>query len=79
MNIGLVAIAAAIAIAFGNLASIGEAIVISHAIDGMTRNPEMESKIKSTMFVGVALDESTAIYSLVIAILILFVTGAKAV
>ena len=39
INLGLIAIAAAIAVAFGCLSSIGEAWIISHAIDGMVRNP----------------------------------------
>jgi len=72
------ALAAAIAVAFGCLSAIGESLIICHAIDGMARNPEMQPKLQSTMIIGVALDESTAIYCLVIAILILFVTTSMA-
>lgn len=72
-DLGLCAIGAGIAVGMGCLSAIGESWIICHAIDGMTRNPEMQGKLQSTMIVGVALDESTAIYSLIIAILIIFV------
>ncbi len=72
-DIGLKAIGAAIAVGFGCLSAIGEGLIISHAIDGMSRNPEMQGKLQQTMIIGTALDESTAIYSLLIAILIIFV------
>lgn len=72
-DIGLKAIAAAIAVSFGSLSAIGEGMIISHAIDGMSRNPEMQSKLQQTMIIGTALDESTAIYCLLISILIIFV------
>ncbi|MCH3908908.1 MAG: ATP synthase F0 subunit C [Bacilli bacterium] len=78
MSLGLVAIAAAICVAFGCLSSIGESLICCHAIDGMARNPEMQGKLQSTMIVAVALDESTAIYCLIVAILILFILGSKA-
>ena len=44
----------------------------------MVRNPEMQGKLQSTMIVAVALDESTAIYCLVTAILLIFILGSKA-
>ncbi len=78
MSLGLVAIAAAICVAFGCLSAIGESLICCHAIDGMARNPEMQGKLQSTMIVAVALDESTAIYCLIVAILILFILGSKA-
>lgn len=78
MSLGLCAIAAAISVGLGCLSAIGEAQICSHAIDGMVRNPEMAGKLRSNMIVAVALDESTAIYALVVAILIIFVLGSKA-
>jgi|LAHS01.1.fsa_nt_gb F-type H+-transporting ATPase subunit c len=78
MNLGLCAIGAAICVAFGCLSAIGESWICCHAIDGMVRNPEMQPKLQSTMIVAVALDESTAIYCLVTAILIIFILGGKA-
>jgi F0F1-type ATP synthase membrane subunit c/vacuolar-type H+-ATPase subunit K len=52
--------------------------ICCHAIDGMVRNPEMQPKLQSTMIIAVALDESTAIYCLITAILLIFVLGGKA-
>ncbi len=77
MELGLIAIAAAICVAFGCLSAIGEGMICCHAIDGMVRNPEMEKKLRSTMIIAVALDESTAIYCLIMAILIVFVLGGR--
>ncbi len=77
-DLGLIAIAAAIAVAFGCLSAIGEGWICSSAIKAMSRQPEMQKKLQSTMVLAVALDESTAIYCLVIAILIIFVLGGRA-
>lgn len=78
MSLGLVALGAGLAVGLGGMSAIGEGLIISHAIDSMSRNPEMQPKLQSMMIIGVALDESTAIYALVVAILILFVIGARA-
>ncbi len=72
-DVGLKAIAAAICVAFGMISALGESWIACHTIDGMTRNPEMADKLRSNMIVAVALDESTAIYCLIVAILIIFV------
>ena len=71
-HLGLIAIGAGLAVCTGTFSSIGEAIICSHAIDGMVRNPDQAKNLRSTMILAVALDESTAIYSFVVAILILF-------
>ena len=78
MNLGLIAIGAAICVAFGCLSAIGESRICCHAIDGMVRNPEMQPKLSKTMLLAVALDESTAIYCLITAILLIFILGGKA-
>lgn len=41
----------------------------------VARNPEMRSKIVSTMIIGMAIAESSAIYALVISILLIFVAN----
>ena len=66
------AIAAAIAILGVMPSAFGEGMVCSHALDGMSRNPEMYSKLRTSMILACALVETTAIYSLLISILILF-------
>ena len=78
INLGLVAIGAAIAIFTGGLSSLGESWIACHAIDAMSRNPEQAGKMQSTMILAIALDESCGIYGLIVSILILFVLGARA-
>ncbi|HIA7952694.1 MULTISPECIES: F0F1 ATP synthase subunit C [Legionella] len=64
---------AAIAIAIG---TIGPALAmgraISHALDALARQPEAEKSITRTLFIGLAMIESLAIYCLVIVLIILF-------
>jgi len=52
---------------------IGEGITAAHAVDAMARQPEMEGALLRTMVLGQAIAESTGIYSLLIAIVLLFV------
>mgnify|MGYP003292801080 CR=1 FL=1 len=72
-DVGLRAIAAAIAILSAAGSSIGEGMLVSKAIEGMARNPEMYGKMRSSMIVGAALVETCGIYALLISILIIFV------
>ena len=51
---------------------IGEGNAVGKALEGMARQPEMASTLRSTMIMGCAIAETTGIYSLVIALLILF-------
>ena len=53
--------------------AVGEAQVVTKAIDGMSRNPEMAGKLRTSMILGCSLVETTAIYALLIAILLIFV------
>lgn len=53
--------------------ALGEGLVVAHTVDGISRNPEVYSKLRTTMILGCSLVETTAIYSLLIAILLLFV------
>lgn len=69
----LIALAAAIAILSASASSIGEGLLCSKAIEGMSRNPEMYGKLRSSMIIGCALVETCGIYALLISILLLFV------
>ena len=51
---------------------IGESTAVAHALDGMARQPEAVGTLRSTMIMGCAIAETTGIYSLIIAFLILF-------
>ena len=69
INKGLIAIGAGLAVMTGMM--IGR--VAAHACDAIGKNPEVESKIRSTMILGIALSETCAIYGLLVAILLMFV------
>lgn len=69
------AMAAAVAILAVMPSALGEALVCAKTVEGMSRNPEMYSKLRTSMILACALVETTAIYALLVAILILFVGG----
>ncbi len=52
--------------------AVGEGNAVSHALEGMARQPEAAGNLRSTMIMGCAITETTGIYSLIIAFLILF-------
>ena len=51
---------------------VGEGTAVAHALDGMARQPEVSGTLRTTMILGCAIAETTGIYSLLIAFLILF-------
>lgn len=66
-------IVAALAIALGTIFpawAMGKAI--SQALDALARQPEAEKSITRTLFIGLAMIESLAIYTLVVVLIILF-------
>lgn len=69
---GLAHIAAAIALLNGLLTTFGQARIVSQAIESMARQPEAKDDIQTVMFIGVALSETSGIYGLLVAIIILF-------
>ena len=73
-----IALAAAIAILAVMPSAFGEAWVCVKSIDGMSRNPEMFSKLRSNMIVACALVETTAIYAFVTALMIIFTMNPAA-
>lgn len=68
---GLKYVGAAFAVLTGFGSGIGEGNICTKAVEGMARNPEMYTKLRTAMILGCALDETTGIYGLVIAILCL--------
>ena len=66
----LIAIGAGIAVLTGAGAGIGIGIATSGLVQAISRQPEASGRITPLFFVGVALAESTAIYGLVISILL---------
>ena len=69
-SIVLAAIGAGIAVLTGCGAGVGIGIATSGLVQAIARQPEASGKLTPMFFVGVALAESTAIYGLVIAILL---------
>lgn len=67
------AIGAGLAMIAGLGPGIGEGYAVGKACEAIGRQPEAKGSIMSTMFVGCAVAESTGIYSLIIAIILLFI------
>jgi F-type H+-transporting ATPase subunit c len=66
-------VAAALAIAIGVMGpALAMGRAIAQALDSMARQPESEKSITRTLFIGLAMIESLAIYVLVIVLIILF-------
>ena len=53
--------------------AIGEGFAAGKALEGISRRPEMAGLLTRTMLIGQAVSESTGIYSLVIAIILIWV------
>ena len=65
IGVGLTAAGAALG------AGIGNGLVISSMISGMARQPELEGKLRSNMFIGVGLVEAVPIIAISIAFMLL--------
>ena len=65
-------LAAGIAVLTGLGAGIGIGVATGKATEAVSRQPEASGKIQMLLLLGAALAEATAIYGLVIALLILF-------
>ncbi|HTX59323.1 MAG TPA: ATP synthase F0 subunit C [Verrucomicrobiae bacterium] len=66
-------VVAALAIAIGVLApAIAMGRSIAKALDALARQPEAENAITRTLFIGLAMIESLAIYTLVVVLIVLF-------
>ena len=73
MSIGIIAAGLAVLTGFG--AGIGIGIATGHASDAIARQPEASGKITSALILGCALAEATAIYGLVIGLMIIIMMG----
>ncbi len=66
------ALGAGLAMIAGLGPGIGEGYAAGKAVESVARQPEAKSDIISTMVMGQAISESTGIYSLVIALILLY-------
>ena len=73
---GMACLGAGIAMIAGLGPGIGQGIAASRGAEAVGRNPDASGKIQSIMVLGIALAETTGIYSLVIAILLIFIKAA---
>lgn len=73
--IGMVSvIISGLTIAIGSIGpAIGEAIALSKALQSIARQPDESGTITRTLFIGLAMIESTAIYCFVVSIILIFV------
>lgn len=71
---GQKAMAAAVAIGLSAAgAALGMGIAIAKAADGISRQPEADGKIRTSLMLGLVFVETVVIYALIVAILIIFV------
>ena len=68
---GIIAIAAALAIALSTIApAIGQGLTASKAMDAIARQPEAAGEIRSTLILSLGLMEALTIYGLLIAFML---------
>ena len=72
---GMALLGAGIAMVAGLGPGIGEGIAASKACEAVGKNPEAAGEIRSMMVLGIALSETTGIYALVIALILIFLKG----
>ena len=72
MSSGIIAIAAALAIALSTLGpGIGQGLAASKAMEAMARQPEMAKGIRSSLILSLGLMEALTIYGLLIAFMLM--------
>jgi F-type H+-transporting ATPase subunit c len=71
--LGCCALGAGIAMIAGIGPGIGEGNAVAKACEAIGRQPESKSAVTSTMLMGCAVAETTGLYALIIAILLIFV------
>ena len=70
---GMKALAAGLTVGLAAAGAIGMGIAIAKSVEGISRQPEAESKIRTSLMLGLVFVETAIIYALIIAVLIIFV------
>lgn len=71
---GMAVLAAGLCMGIGAIGpALGEGLAASKACEGTARQPEAAKEIRSIMLLGQAVSETTGLYSLLVAILLIFV------
>jgi F-type H+-transporting ATPase subunit c len=64
---------AGLTVAIGSIGTgLGQGRAVDSALDAIARQPDASDRISRTLFIGLAMIESLAIYCLVIALILLF-------
>jgi F-type H+-transporting ATPase subunit c len=71
--LGLLGLGAGCAMIAGIGPGIGEGNAVAKACEAIGRQPECKSDVTSTMIMGCAIAETTGLYGLIVAILLIFV------
>ena len=77
--LGCCALGAGIAMIAGIGPGIGEGNAVAKACEAIGRQPECKSEVTTTMLMGCAVAETTGLYALVIAILLIFLAPSRLV
>ena len=75
--LGCCALGAGIAMVAGIGPGIGEGNAVAKACEAIGRQPECRGQVTTTMLMGCAVAETTGLYALVIAILLIFVAPGR--
>ena len=75
--LGCSAIGAGLAVIAGIGPGVGQGIAAGHGASAVGRNPGAKGDIMSTMLLGQAVAETTGLYGLVVALLLMFVKPFK--
>ena len=70
--LGCSAVGAGLAMIAGIGPGIGEGYAVGKTIESIARQPEAKGDCTRTMFIGVAMAESTGIYAFVVALILMF-------
>jgi len=71
--LGLSAIGAGVAMIAGIGVGLGQGIATGKALESIARQPEAKGDLLQTLFIGLAMSETSIIFPLVVAIILLFV------
>ncbi|MDY4519701.1 MAG: ATP synthase F0 subunit C [Candidatus Spyradocola sp.] len=77
--LGCCALGAGAAMIAGIGPGIGEGNAVASACEAIGRQPESKGQVTTTMLMGCAIAETTGLYALVIAILLIFVAPSRLV
>jgi len=71
--LGLSAVGAGIAMIAGLGVGLGQGVATGQAVQAIARQPEARGSLMTTLFIGFAMAETSVIFALIVAIILLFV------